>query len=129
VGLTPPESLENAKTMHRGRVDPIYRFLHECCLQDPTHSIEATLLFDEYREWADEREVGSLSQKAFGTRIRQLGTISDRGRDGRTIYRGLRLLKDLKGSPLSSQPNRIEEIAEDPSEGSAAAMEVSGAPR
>lgn len=102
-GLGEPKRLNQAAESHRQHVDPIYRFVQEDCESVPGHEIGATDLYENYK--AAEKTHGRMprSQKEFGSRLSDLGILRDRGSTGRTTYRGIRPLKNLKDSPLSTE--------------------------
>ena len=125
-GLGEPPELARAKTEQRKLVDPVFCFIDECCDRTAGHSVEATILYEDFRAWSSRHGLRVPTQKAFGSRLSALGLSKGRGSKGRVVYVGIRLLKDLNDSPLSTQETEIEVVTEDPSEGSEEELEVAG---
>ena len=126
-GLGEPPELARAKAQQRKLVDPVYRFIDEGCDLTDGPSIEATILYEVFKKWASRRGLPVLTQKVFGSRLSAMGLSKGRGSNGRTLYKGVGLLKDLNHSPLSAQQSEVGVITEDPSEGSEEELEVAGA--
>jgi len=87
-GFTIPESCTRAKNQWRLEADQVAQFLQYCCVMEPGAWVEASLLYQSYKTWADENGIKRvLNQINFSKRIQRLGgkparTTSSRGYDG-----------------------------------------------
>jgi len=91
--LGEPEEVKEATAEYRAEQDELQGFIEDVCFLSPGASAWAADLFDSYKSWAadnlSERE--TLSQKKFGTALRERGFERYRGAHGRWAWRGLGL--------------------------------------
>lgn len=99
TGLKPPTAVIEATASYRAENDDVARFIHERCEIGAARESPACELYAAYSEWVkaqgdDEALAGvrTLTQKAFGTRVKQHdpGRIGVR-KSGGTIYTGIGL--------------------------------------
>jgi len=85
----PPEVLE-ATTKYRAEVDDIYRFLEERTERAPDASVQAAVLYQAYKEWAEAEDITPASRNRFGEALVNLG-LERYQAEGKRFYRGVRL--------------------------------------
>jgi P4 family phage/plasmid primase-like protien len=85
----PPEVLE-ATAKYRAEVDDIYRFLEERTERAPDASVQASVLYQAYKDWAQQEEAEPVGAKRFGEAMLNLGYERYEA-GGKRYYRGLRL--------------------------------------
>jgi putative DNA primase/helicase len=94
VGLNPPAAVVAATSEYRRDQDVLGQFLADECVLEPACWAAAGDLFRAYREWAEEAaEKHVLTQKTFGTALRERGFADERRGNSRTRgWRGIGLL-------------------------------------
>lgn len=98
IGLADPASVTASTEAYREREDIIGRFIRECCEIGPNFIESAKELFENYRAWCAESGEFEQSQKAFGTRLNELGHTTGKDPKTRRIVRiRLRLRNSAKG--------------------------------
>ena len=117
-GLDPPEAVRSATEHYRRVEDTIGRFIEECCQRVDGAWVYAGELYDAYRRWAEGAE-SEVSQTRFGRVLAEMGIERGRGARGRTVYRGLRLARDVaerEGEPPGPPPDYLPPGPADPHE-------------
>lgn len=89
-GLNPPESVKAATAEYREESDVISRFVEDECSVGESQSAGATMLYDHYVGWCRSSGQRSMSQTAFGRRLRERGYKKDSS-SGRVVYYGIGL--------------------------------------
>lgn len=72
-GLRPPEMVQMATQEYRGSSDLLADFLDEQCLIGDAYRIKASLLYHNYRKWAEAGGEFVESQRKFGERMSEKG--------------------------------------------------------
>jgi putative DNA primase/helicase len=91
-GLRPPQEVLAATTEYREESDVLADFLKECCIQSPTVWASAKDLYGVYTSWCEDMgEKKPLSQRAFGTRLRERGLWNRKNSAGRKEWVGIGL--------------------------------------
>lgn len=92
-GLGRPEILLRVRDEWRNDMDTIGQFIDECCLKEADARVEASALYEVFREWAKKQgHEQILTQTAFGMRLVDRGY--NKGRDPqsrRKVYLGFKL--------------------------------------
>ncbi len=95
-GLGLPPAVKEATAGYRAEMDVLAGFLVDRCTVTPGSREDATPLYRAYKQWCDETGERAVSQKAFGTSLKERGFFSVRGSPtGSTVWHGLQLLKGL----------------------------------
>lgn len=89
-GLDPPQSVKVATEEYREESDVISRFVEDECSVGESQSVGATMLYDHYVGWCRSSDQRSMSQTAFGTRLREKRYKKDSS-SGRVVYYGIGL--------------------------------------
>jgi P4 family phage/plasmid primase-like protien len=89
----PPEVLE-ATARYRAEVDDLYRFLEERTERAPDASVQASVLYQAYKDWAQQEGAEPVGAKRFGEAMLNLGYERYEA-GGKRYYRGLRLKEPL----------------------------------
>jgi putative DNA primase/helicase len=89
----PPEVLE-ATARYRAEVDDLYRFLEERTERAPDASVQASVLYQAYKDWAQQEGAEPVEAKRFGEAMLNLGYERHEA-GGKRYYRGLRLKEPL----------------------------------
>jgi putative DNA primase/helicase len=85
-GFTMPESSKKARDEWRLEADQVAQFVEECCVRLPSSSIRPQMLFDHYRQWAEQNGIHkTLSMKSFRDRLSRLGFGKGRDRHGKLV--------------------------------------------
>jgi putative DNA primase/helicase len=82
-GLGTPAEITAAKDEWRSQMDQIGRFVEECCVTGEGFRCRASVLYGDYRRWAESAGEHFLTLAAFGTKIgeRFRKTRTERGVD------------------------------------------------
>jgi putative DNA primase/helicase len=72
-GLEFPESVVKATREYRQDSDPLARFFEDSCIVSSYTEVRARKLYEAYRTWAEHSGENSLSETAFGNRLRERG--------------------------------------------------------
>jgi putative DNA primase/helicase len=100
-GLFVSAESDEMNAMLRKASDPLGQFLEESCAFGYGKKVGATLLYEEYRSWSEERKEPAMSQAKFGLELmaRQIHGIKKIYLSGRYSYCGI----GLKPDPLLSE--------------------------
>ncbi|HEX2460895.1 MAG TPA: phage/plasmid primase, P4 family [Vicinamibacterales bacterium] len=93
-GLQHPEVVEAATKEYQAESDPLADFIAERCVVVATAKVAAGVLFKNYINWCDAGQRAGddrLSQKAFGTRLKELFEAREEGRNRVMTYLGIGL--------------------------------------
>jgi putative DNA primase/helicase len=105
IGLAPPEAVLAATQQYREDEDLLGAFLTDHCVLGEACTVGATDLFVAYKEWAEENNEPALTQKKFGTALKERGEGFTQERDsktGRATWRGLRLSGEARAGAEES---------------------------
>jgi len=93
-GLRVPAPVRSATASYRAEMDTLGDFLADCCVVVSHARVKASALYTRYTQFADEQgEKLTLSQKAFGTQLKERGFSNERTKQG-YVWTGLGLLAD-----------------------------------
>lgn len=92
-GLKDPQSVRDAIEDYRKGSNPFAQWLDARTLLDPDAVVEATALYQDYKDWAtDQGHDKVMSQKAFGAALGDMHVLTaGMGSNGRVRRRGLKL--------------------------------------
>jgi putative DNA primase/helicase len=82
-GLTEPVEVKAATEGYKAEMDPLARFIEECCDLRPDLRTSTRDLMDTYRAWAWENGEGELAWKEVTGRLRTYGCEPSRTKAGR----------------------------------------------
>jgi putative DNA primase/helicase len=88
-GLNRPAEVDAARNQWRSEVDQIGRFLEDCCVKGEKHKVQASVLYAEYKRWAEtggEKDV--MTSTAFGLKLTSRGFVKEPTKLG-IFYLGL----------------------------------------
>jgi putative DNA primase/helicase len=88
----PPEVLE-ATARYRAESDNVWRFVQEETIAERGAHVQAKVLYEAYKSWAEEEGLEPVSQARFGRALSGLGFEKGRLERG-VVYHGLRLRGD-----------------------------------
>ena len=97
TGLQHPRAVETATKEYQAESDPLVRFLDERCVVSPAAKVSAGELFGAYEAWCRQEQTSAfstMSQTAFGLRIRKQFQAKETGRNKTVTYFGLGLRAD-----------------------------------
>jgi putative DNA primase/helicase len=107
-GLEQPKELKQAKSEYRHAQDAVGLFLEDNCIEDPKTKISATELYRAYTRWCSETGEYEISQRLFGSRLREKGYTSVKS--GTVYWFGIRLLDNLDNldkNPINTKNKNI----------------------
>jgi putative DNA primase/helicase len=90
-GLGVPEVIRTATEEYRQEQDVLGQFIEDRCVVDTQGWASSSVLYKAYGGWCDESGSKAITVQAFGRRLTERGFSTDRGRDGKRIWRGVRL--------------------------------------
>lgn len=90
-GLDPPAAVRRATAAERARVDPVWAFVEERCIQAPEAVTPSADLYASYVAWAKDNPEPAMDVKRLGRRLTDLGFETCKGSQGRRKRRGLAL--------------------------------------
>lgn len=92
-GLNEPDSIRSAGKGYREEMDVIQAFVDENCQISPDFSVQASELFNAYRDWADEtNNWKGMSNTKFGREISK--RFKKTRKENGIFYHGLDLIKN-----------------------------------
>lgn len=98
MGLETPEIVDKATLQYKIDTDPIGGFVEEHCIEDSEAFVSATLIYEEYKKWADKSGERQLSQTAFGKLLTARGFEKQRftsgSERGKIRWQGIGILND-----------------------------------
>jgi putative DNA primase/helicase len=92
-GLGKVPQIDAARSEWRAEMDPIGRFLENCCVLKPEISSAARPLYQEYRRWTSEVGEPPMTETMFGRRMAEK---FEKKKDGHVVYRGVGLKSDCE---------------------------------
>lgn len=95
--LPKPKCLEEALSDYKKELDVIVAFLNDRCIRFPTMSISASVLYQEYKEWAKNNNEYLFSESRFKQEIPKKGYKLHKDINKGWVYVGLKLAKDERG--------------------------------
>jgi putative DNA primase/helicase len=72
-GLGEPDAVSIATANYRREMDVLEDFIEECCVRGEHETVNAGLLYLTFQTWARNNGEEELSQKRFGTQLRERG--------------------------------------------------------
>ena len=72
-GLGNPPAIIEATNEYRNEMSAIETFLQECCLRDEQQMIQASHLYEAYKNWAEENNERIISMRSLGMRLAESG--------------------------------------------------------
>lgn len=90
-GLGAPAAVTEATTAYRAESDVLSAFLAECTVADPKGEVQAKLLFEAYKTWAEDNGEKPMTAQMFGRRLTERGLDKYKDRKNFTFYMGLSL--------------------------------------
>lgn len=89
-GLGEPEEVREATEEYRGESDIVGRFVDDVCAKDEKKSVQATIIYNQFKVWADrEGERSYMTQNSFSRRLTALGFNRGKDSSGRRVWLGL----------------------------------------
>lgn len=108
-GLEAPAEVKSATAQYQAEMDALADFLSECCTQEPDVTVPAKDLFAAYKSWCDENGEHPMTQKKFGTRLKEKGfDNSGKTRTKATLWRGIGLQTNHRESSGPLEPSTGE---------------------
>lgn len=92
-GLEQPQELIEVKNEYKRGQDAVGLFLDECTYEDPKVKVSATSLYKAYIQWCQSTGEYEISQRLFGSRLREKGFTNVKS--GTVYWFGLNLLDSL----------------------------------
>lgn len=92
-GLPFPEKIESATKEYQAESDTISQFLDDCTIRIEGQSVEAGILYESYKNWANKNNEHALTANRFGRKMSEFGL--QKGKDGETrrfMYLNLAIL-------------------------------------
>jgi putative DNA primase/helicase len=90
-GLRVPKRVHQATNAYRLEEDTVSLFLSECSQENPKSAVQASLLFEQYKNWAVQNNFTPLTATSFGL---QVGSVIPKQKSGGVVlYRGIALIE------------------------------------
>lgn len=99
-GLAPPPEVQAAKQEYREDQDVLGAFFDDCCVVHEGAEATAGTLYSTYKQWGSQNSEEVLSQRAFGSRLKDRGFQPGR-RSNERFWRGIGLAADPQQQPLT----------------------------
>lgn len=104
-GLRTPSCVSNRSADYQRDQDTVGAFIEECCEIGAAHKESSGSLFNTFESWARVNGVGSMSERAFASRLEEKNFKKSRDSDGSRCRDGLRLKADYKLTQMSQPQN------------------------
>jgi len=88
-GLEIPESVLRERATYREEEDTLQQFIADCCVVAPGAHVKSSVLFDRYKQWAEENVVKKMNGTAFGLEMKR--TFQQRRNNQGSYYIGIGL--------------------------------------
>lgn len=85
-GLKEPQIIKDQREDYRGEMDVVQGFINECCVMNSHSSVQASVLYQAYKSWAQENNQYLMNSTKFG---REMGKRFPKFRSNGTYYRGI----------------------------------------
>lgn len=79
-GLMTPDCVKAATDQYRADSDPLGRFIRECLIAAAGEDVQASVMYDAYKDWCSAREERAWKQTAFGRGLKERGLEREDGR-------------------------------------------------
>jgi putative DNA primase/helicase len=87
-GLGEPSAVSEATAGYRQEMDLVGNFIGDCCVVSPKVSLGAGALYNGFESWCKESGEEPISQKSFGTQLRERG-FESRKKHGKRCWFGI----------------------------------------
>jgi putative DNA primase/helicase len=95
-GLKVPRAVSEATATYRAEMDPLRRFIEDCCVLQPGAFVEVGLLHEEYTRWCEDLGADQLLRKTdFGRQLRLRGLDTRKGSKGIRLWQGIGLREPI----------------------------------
>lgn len=91
-GLEPPEEVKKETNSYREEMDPVARFLEECCDISGDERTSAKALYEGYRVWAVGSGEEVLTKRKLAGRLKERGLRDVKSTGGRFYWQGIGLM-------------------------------------
>jgi putative DNA primase/helicase len=98
-GLGEPEAVSTATADYRREMDVMADFIEEDCVLGEHETADAGLLYSTFQAWSEKNGEEVLTQKKFGTQLRERGFEAAK-KKGRRCWLGLRLRQEMDDDGL-----------------------------
>ena len=95
--LPKPKCLEEALSDYKKELDVVVAFLNDRCIPFPEMEIEASTLYQAYKEWAKNNGEYCFSESKFKLEMPKKGYKLRKDPNRGWVYVGLKLSTDTKG--------------------------------
>lgn len=102
-GLTEPQAVMVATQTYRAESDVLAQFLTDCTVEAEGTVVQAKDLYQAYRQWCDTNGERSISNNAFGRKMKERGFTRVHKHSGK-YYMGLGLRADIEGNNVTHFP-------------------------
>jgi len=96
-GLGYPEEVEEATEGYRREMDVLAEFLEEHCIVNNAAKVQASLLYNAYKDWCEKTGEYIQNQRNMGMKLTEKGFIRKRGTRGRYYWHGIGLIDEERG--------------------------------
>ena len=66
-----PEAILRERATYREEEDILQQFLEDCCVLAPDTQVKSSVLFERYKQWAEENVVKKMNGTAFGLEMKR----------------------------------------------------------
>ena len=87
-GLKEPLCIKEQREEYRVEMDVVQTFINECCAIKPHASVQASTLFQAYKNWAHENSQYSMNSTKFG---REMGKRFTKFKSNTIYYKGIEI--------------------------------------
>jgi putative DNA primase/helicase len=101
-----PEEVKLANEDYRNDMDPIQRFLDECCIISETCKVKVSQLYDKYEEWCHENKEYVLSSIKFSKKLGEKEFEQVRDKKGR-YWKNIGILYDEEQLEIAEVKDNI----------------------
>ncbi|MBP7571598.1 MAG: hypothetical protein KBA95_16180 [Acidobacteria bacterium] len=103
-GLGGAAAVDAATAAYRAEMDVLGSFLDARCVVDPAARVRAALLYQAYKDWAEEAGEFVMSLRRFGGQLTERGFGQHKDRNGNIQRTGIGLLTDRPPHPITPPP-------------------------
>lgn len=90
-GLKEPQIIKDQREEYRGEMDVVQAFINECCTVKGHASVQASALYQSYKNWAQDNSQYLMNSTKFG---REMGKRFSKFRSNGTYYKGIEINRD-----------------------------------
>lgn len=95
-GLAEPTVIAEQRRSYQTEMDSVEAFIEECCIREEGHSVQSKIIYQAYRQWANDNGQYLMSNTKFG---REMGNKFNKVKSNGVIkYDGVHIMEEYSNS-------------------------------